>query len=305
MDWRNIQEAIDYIENNILNDIGHNEIAKQMYSSGFHFHRSFSMLTGITIGEYIRNRKLSLAGQELFTTKAKVIDIALKYGYESPESFTKAFTRFHGVNPSEARISGVNLKFYNPLIININLKGGFDNMAKLEKFEILKFGPYRFIGKSVYARCGQSGYIFGGLWGNDEWIFKKLNSMKEYASDITDDVGFMTFDKYDEQKKLLGYTVGKFMKPDTPVPADLIGTEYEMDYFDIPATFVAKGFVNKAGDGWQHVQKLTYEAIEQQTKYIATPCEEFSAEIYANPTVGANIGEASLFGYYVSCKEKE
>jgi len=94
------------------------------------------------------------------------------------------------------------------------------------------------------------------------------------------------------------------MKPDTPVPAELIGTEHEMDYFDIPAMFVAKGFVSKTGDGWQHVQNLTYEAIEQQTKYIATPREEFSAEIYANPTVGTNIGEASLFGYYVSCKEK-
>jgi len=305
MDWVcNIRKAIDYIEDNILNDINYEEIAKQIYSSSFHFHRAFSMITGITIGEYIRNRKLSLAGQELFITKAKVIDIALKYGYESPESFTKAFARFHGISPSEARISNANLKFFNPLIINFNLKGGFD-MVKLEKFEIVKFGPYRFIGKSVYARCGQSPYIFGGLWGNDKWIFEKLNSMKEYASDITDDVGFMTFDKYDEQKKLLGYTVGKFMKADTPVPAELVGTEHEMDYFDIPAMFVAKGFVNKTGDGWQHVQQLTYEAIGQQTKYIATPREEFSAEIYANPVVGTNCGEASLFGYYVSCKEKD
>jgi len=79
MDWvLNIQKAIDYIEYNIFSDINYDEIAKNIYSSGFHFHRSFSMITGITVGEYIRNRKLSLAGQELFTTKAKVIDIALK-----------------------------------------------------------------------------------------------------------------------------------------------------------------------------------------------------------------------------------
>jgi len=250
MDWRNIQEAIDFVEENILNEINHDEIAKNIYSSSFHFHRAFSMIAGVTIGEYIRNRKLSLAGQELFTTKGKVIDIALKYGYESPESFTRAFTRFHGINPTEARISGANLKFYNPLKININLKGGF-GMAKLEKFEIVKFGPYRFMGKSVYARCGQSPYIFGGLWGNDEWIFKKLNGMKEYATEENDDVGFLTYDKYDEQKKLLGYTVGKFMKPDTPLPAELAGTEHEMDYFDIPAMYVAKGFVCKTGNDWQ------------------------------------------------------
>ena len=126
MDWRSIQEAIDYIENNIFDNLNHNEIAKKIYSSEFHFHRTFSMITGITIGEYIRNRKLSIAGQELFITKAKVIDIALKYGYESPESFTKAFTRFHGVNPSEARISNASLIFYNPLIINFNITGGFN-----------------------------------------------------------------------------------------------------------------------------------------------------------------------------------
>jgi len=257
------------------------------------------MIAGITIGEYIRNRKLSLAGQELFTTKAKVIDVAFKYGYESPESFTKAFMRFHGVNPSEARISGANLKFYNPLIINFNLKGGFD-MAKLERFEIVKFGPYRFVGKSVYARSGQSGEIFGGLWGSSDWIFKRLDSisMNEYASDITDDVGFMTFDKYDEQKKLLGYTVGRFMKADTPVPPELAGTEQEMDYIDVPVIYMAKGFVSKAGDEWQNVEKLTYEAIGQQTKYIADG--KFLAEIYGN-----NFEESSLFGYYVSCKEKE
>ena len=298
MDWSIIQESIDFIEENIFGNLNYDEIAKQIYSSGFHFHRAFSMIAGITVSEYIRNRKLSLAGQELFTTKAKVIDIALKYGYESPESFTKAFTRFHGVNPSEARISCANLKFYNPLIINFNLKGGFD-MIKLEKFEIVKFGPYRFIGKSVYARCGQSGEIFGGLWGKSDWIFKIFDNgdMKEYASDITDDIGFMTFDKYDEQKKLLGYTVGRFMKANTPIPAELTGTEHELDFIDIPVMYMAKGFVNKNGNAWQNVEKLTYENINQQEKYIADG--KFLAEIYGN-----NFEENSMYGYYVSCMEK-
>ena len=77
MDWRIIQKAIEYIEGNILNELNYDEIAKQMYSSSFHFHRAFSMITGMTIGEYVRNRKLSLAGQELFTTKSKVIDVAM------------------------------------------------------------------------------------------------------------------------------------------------------------------------------------------------------------------------------------
>jgi hypothetical protein len=108
----------------------------------------------------------------------------------------------------------------------------------------------------------------------------------------------MTRDKYDKKKKLLGYTVGRFMKADTPVPAELVGTDYEMDYFDIPAMYVAKGFVNKDVDAWQYVQRLTHEAIGQQAKYIAT--DEFCAEIYVNPNVDAS----SFYGYYVSVKEK-
>ena len=96
MDWRNIQIAIDFIEENIFNEINYcDETAKLMFSSSFHFHRAFSMITGITIGEYIRKRKLTLAGQELFTTKAKIIDVALKYGYEcvkiEPTNFSNKF----------------------------------------------------------------------------------------------------------------------------------------------------------------------------------------------------------------------
>ena len=168
-------------------------------------------------------------------------------------------------------------------------------MVKLEKFEIEKFGPYRFIGKSVYARAGaeNSGYIFGGLWGNSEWIFKRLDGLKDYTTNETDDVALLTWDKYDEQKKLLGYTVGRFMKADTPVPDG-------MDYFDIPVMFVAKGLVSgKFGDMIGNAERLTAEAIEQQTKYVAT--KDFYAEIYENP----NVDESSLYGYYVSCKEKE
>ena len=81
-------------------DINQDDIAKSVYSSSYHFQRIFSMIVGVTIGEYVRNRRLSLAGHELYETKTEVINIALKYGYESPESFTKVFMRFHGIVPS-------------------------------------------------------------------------------------------------------------------------------------------------------------------------------------------------------------
>ncbi|MBO5411225.1 MAG: helix-turn-helix transcriptional regulator, partial [Clostridia bacterium] len=107
MDWIvGIQRAINYIEDNLTETIDYEEVAKQCYSSSYHFQRVFSILCGYTVGEYIRNRRLTLAGKELATTNAKVIDVALKYGYESPDSFAKAFQKFHGILPSQARNNG-------------------------------------------------------------------------------------------------------------------------------------------------------------------------------------------------------
>ena len=110
MDWiSGIQNAINYIEAHLTEPISYDAIAAQSFSSSYHFQRIFSILCGYTLGEYIRNRRLSLAGIELAAGDAKVIDIALKYGYESPDSFAKAFQKFHGILPSEAKNNGGNL----------------------------------------------------------------------------------------------------------------------------------------------------------------------------------------------------
>lgn len=125
MDWiSGIQNAINYIEDHIIEEIDYEAVAKQSFSSGFHFQRVFSILCGMTLGEYIRNRRLSLAGAELAASNAKVIDIAAKYGYESPESFCKAFQKFHGIAPSQARSNGAMLKSFSRLSIRISLEGG-------------------------------------------------------------------------------------------------------------------------------------------------------------------------------------
>lgn len=86
MDWvTGIQRAIDYIEEHLTEEIDYEAVAEQSFSSSFHFQRVFSILCGFTLGEYIRNRRLSKAGAELAREDVKVIDIALKYGYESPD----------------------------------------------------------------------------------------------------------------------------------------------------------------------------------------------------------------------------
>ncbi len=125
MEWiAAIQKAITYMEAHLLDEINYEDVARQMYTSGYEFHRAFSFLTGMTANAYIRSRRLSLAGRELVETDARITDIALKYGYETPESFTKAFTRFHGIAPKLAREESARLKLFNPLVIKLTVEGG-------------------------------------------------------------------------------------------------------------------------------------------------------------------------------------
>lgn len=138
MDWiSGLQSAIDYVEANITEDIDYEEVAKKAYSSSFHFQRVFSMICGFTLGDYIRNRRLSLAGSELAATGAKVIDVALKYGYDNPESFSRAFARFHGVTPSSAK-SGAGLKSFSALSVKLILCGGNTMDYRIEKRDAFK-----------------------------------------------------------------------------------------------------------------------------------------------------------------------
>ena len=133
MNWiQGIQRAVDYVEANITEEIDFEQAAKQAYSSSFHFQRVFGILCGFSLGEYIRMRRLSLAGEELSKGDAKIIDIALKYGYDTPESFSRAFTRFHGIAPSEAKRGG-NVKIFTPLSVKLTLTGGSKMDYRIEK----------------------------------------------------------------------------------------------------------------------------------------------------------------------------
>ncbi|MCL2518810.1 MAG: AraC family transcriptional regulator [Oscillospiraceae bacterium] len=130
MEWiQTIMKAVHYIENNLTNDISLEDVSNHIFMSSSNFQRIFNSVTGITIGDYIRNRRLSLAGQDLFLTDSKVIDIAMRYQYDTSESFSKAFTRFHGIPPSVAQKQSDMLKFFHPFTINVFIQGGF-NMSK-------------------------------------------------------------------------------------------------------------------------------------------------------------------------------
>ena len=137
MDWvRTINHAIEYMEDHLTGEVTLTDVAKQVNLSAFHFQRAFSLLTDMSPAEYLRKRRLSQAGAELVSGDAKVIDIAMKYGYDSPESFSKAFTRFHGVSPMQAK-KGSPIQFMNRFTVRITIEGGCIMEYTVEKLEAM------------------------------------------------------------------------------------------------------------------------------------------------------------------------
>lgn len=143
MEWtESIRWAIDYMETHILEDITVEEVAESVHISPFYLQRGFKIMTGYTIGEYMRCRRLYLAALDIFSGKEKVIDLAYKYGYENPESFTKAFTRFHGVSPIRMKDDTRRIRTFLPLKISVVIQGGNDMdyvVEEMKGFQVIGF----------------------------------------------------------------------------------------------------------------------------------------------------------------------
>lgn len=145
MDWtKAVGEAVRYIEEHITEDITIYDVADYVNISPFYFHKGFSILCGYSIMEYIRNRRMALAGEELLTSDITVIDLAVKYGYDSPDSFTRAFSRFHGHTPLYVRKNKTMVRTFAPLKLTISLKGGY-------------IMDYRIVKKEAFSVLGTSG----------------------------------------------------------------------------------------------------------------------------------------------------
>lgn len=134
MDWLNrMNSAMDYVETHLSEEIEYEQVARIACCSTYHFQRMFSFITGLPLSEYIRRRRLTLAAFELQQSNTKVIDIALKYGYESPEAFSRAFKKLHGVMPRSARDKGIELKAYPRLSFHISIRGDVEMNYKIEE----------------------------------------------------------------------------------------------------------------------------------------------------------------------------
>lgn len=143
MEWtESLRKAIHYMETHLLEDIRAEDVAEEVHISPFYLQKGFSIVTGYSIAEYLRNRRLYLAALDIVAGKEKVIELAYKYGYETPESFTKAFTRFHGVSPVQIKKDTKKIRPFLPLKIRLEVKGGMDMDVTVEKkkgFQVIGF----------------------------------------------------------------------------------------------------------------------------------------------------------------------
>lgn len=162
MNWiGDMNDVLKYIEENICNEISTDDICKIAHMSKFHFLRIFNILTGITLGEYIRQRRLSLAVKDVVSSELKIIDIAYKYGYETPEAFTKAFKKLHKISPSEARKNKKNLKAIPPLSFQIIVKGEERMNYKIESKEAFKVAG---VSRKITTKNGENFKIIPKFW---------------------------------------------------------------------------------------------------------------------------------------------
>ncbi|PGO80209.1 AraC family transcriptional regulator [Bacillus cereus] len=162
---KNMNAAMRYIEDNLTNEIDFKEVARLALCSEYHFKRMFSFLAGISLSDYIRCRRLTLAAFELKNSNVKVIDIAIKYGYNSPDSFARAFQNLHGITPSEARNSNHSLKAYSPMTFQLSIQGGNEMNYRIEEKE-----PFRIIGITKRVPI-----VFNGVNKEIASMWKSLN----------------------------------------------------------------------------------------------------------------------------------
>ena len=208
-----LQNAIDYIEEHLTDDLDIEEIAAQSGLSAFYFQRIFNILCDYSLGEYIRNRRLTLAGNELSGTDEKVIDIALKYGYDTPESFSRAFSRFHGITPSQAKKNSSPLKSFSRLSVEIHLKGG-----NIMDYKIVKKDAFKVLEKISTQSIDdeQNKNTIPDFWTQshqDGTVYKLL----ELATDRTNIFG-ICYGNTPNNKKTFEYSIAALCGDNTEIP---------------------------------------------------------------------------------------
>ncbi|WP_445517721.1 AraC family transcriptional regulator [Streptomyces sp. NEAU-174] len=135
-----LNEALDHIDARLDQRIDVAELARIAMTSEYHFRRLFSALAGISLSEYIRRRRLTLAGAEVLAGERTLLEIAVRYGYGSGEAFARAFRAMHGVGPGEARRAGASLSSQPRMSFRLIVEGSSSmryRVVEKERFQVV------------------------------------------------------------------------------------------------------------------------------------------------------------------------
>ncbi len=179
MEWvERLNQSMGYIEEHLTDEIDYEQLGRIACCSAYHFQRMFTYMAGVTLAEYIRRRKMSLAAVDLQGGNAKIIDVAEKYGYHSPTAFNRAFQSIHGIAPSAVRKEGVSVKTFPPVSFKISVKGAVEMDYRIETKEAFRITG---ISAPLFKEIEKNFTIVPGLWGKaaGDGTIQKLAGMMD------------------------------------------------------------------------------------------------------------------------------
>lgn len=267
MEWiEQLNQAINYIEQHITEEIEYEQLAQIACCSTYHFQRMFAYMANVPLSEYIRRRRMSLAAVELQSGEAKIIDVALKYGYSSPTAFNRAFQSVHGVAPSLIKENGVTIRAFPPISFKIIVKGVDQMDYRIEKKE-----AFRIVGKAkpLHKEIEKNFEIVPQMWGEvamDGTLPKLVSMMNSEPKGI---LGVSACNEQEDWKY--------FISVASTLPAD-----EAMEEYIVPAFTWA--IFSGAGACPQAIQELEQRIV---TEWLPTSGYEYDngpdIELYISP----------------------
>ncbi len=265
MKWvEKLNQSMNYIEEHLTDEIDYEQLGRIACCSAYHYQRMFTYMAGITLAEYIRRRKMSLAAVDLQGGEARIIDIAEKYGYRSPTAFNRAFQSFHGIAPSSVKNEGTSVKSFSPIVFKITVKGATEMNYKIEKKE-----AFRIIGISapLDQEIENNFAVVPQMWqeASTNGTLQKLASMMD-----TPPMGLLGVSACNNEEQWKYYIAVSSTKPTG-----------EFEQYTIPAATWA--IFSGSGTN-QSIQKLEQRII---TEWLPTSGYEYAnapdIEVYLNP----------------------
>jgi AraC family transcriptional regulator len=245
MDWvSRMNEAVNYIEDHITEEIDYSEVAKVACCSTYHFQRMFSFITEVSLSEYIRRRRLTLAAFELQSSNVKVIDLALRYGYDSPEAFTRAFQNLHGTTPTAARKKGTKLKAFPRMSFQLSIKG----VAEMN-YRIEETSGFTIVGIKERVNTEDAFNIVPKIWASarEKGVFEELWKIRDVNHKVRGILGVCAngeFGKKEEFDYILAIT------SDQAPPEGMVKMDFPKATW---AVFEAPGSPNNIQEIWKRL----------------------------------------------------